>query len=267
MHATSEQLDSLAPTRPAAWRDRAPGHAVAVRQMFDRISPTYDVLNRLLSWGIDRRWRARALDVLARDLPEGPLLDSCAGTLDLSAAMAERLPGRAIVATDFARDMLRLGRRKALDTVCPVLGDAMRLPFASQRFAGVVCGFGMRNLADLREGVAEAHRLLAPGGTLVVLEFFRPTRFVTRAFHAFYARWLLPLVGGLVSRDAQAYGYLSRSMRDFVTRVEMERVLGDVGFGDVSGEDLTFGVASIVAGKKRSPGERASGPEARGGGT
>lgn len=215
--------------------------------MFDRISPTYDLLNRILSWGIDRRWRARALDVLAERLPDGPLLDSCAGTLDLSAAMAERFPARTLVAADFAGDMLRLGRPKA-PAAALALADAMRLPFASNSFAGVVCGFGMRNLGDLRAGVAEAARVLAPGGVLVVLEFFRPTRWVTHAFHAVYARGVLPLVGSLVSRDAEAYGYLARSMRAFVTRAEMEQALRDAGFGDTHGEDLTLGIASIVRG-------------------
>lgn len=226
-------------------------HAPAVRRMFDRISPTYDLLNRLLSWGVDRRWRERALDMLTDGLPEGPVLDSCAGTLDLTATLARRMPGRTLVAADFAGEMLRLGRAK-MQTAGPALAlaDATRMPFASGRFAGVACAFGMRNLGDVRAGIAEAHRVLAPGGVFVILEFFRPTHAPTRVFHAVYARAVLPWVGGLVSGDGEAYGYLSRSMRAFLSRVEMEEALREAGFSSVRGEELTFGIASLVRGVK-----------------
>jgi ubiquinone/menaquinone biosynthesis methyltransferase len=234
----------------------ATAHALAVRRMFDRISPTYDLLNRLLSAGTDRRWRERALSVLAQEAPEGPLLDSCAGTLDLAQGIAQRWPGRALVAGDFARAMLLAGREK-LDiapprAVSPLLAvfDAMRLPFASGAFAGVTCGFGMRNLADPLRGVAEAQRVLSPGGVFVVLEFFRPTRLPTRLFHAIYARAVLPLVGRLVSGDGEAYAYLSRSMRGFMTRAEFEQALRAAGFRQVRAVDLTFGIASLVWGVK-----------------
>jgi ubiquinone/menaquinone biosynthesis methyltransferase len=234
--------------------DRAPsvagGHALAVQGMFDRISPTYDLLNRLLSLGIDRRWRARALAVLQALAPDGPLLDCCAGTLDLAAAMQERWPHRPLVAVDFAREMLQRGRFKLRAGALPVVCDAMRLPFADATFAGMTCGFGLRNLADPLRGIAEALRVLEPGGVLVVLEFFRPTRVPTRLFHAVYGRGLLPLVGWLVSGDAEAYRYLSRSMRGFLTREELEQGMLRAGFREVRGVDLSLGVASIVWGVK-----------------
>jgi ubiquinone/menaquinone biosynthesis methyltransferase len=226
------------------------GHALAVRGMFDRISPTYDLLNRLLSLGIDRGWRARALEVLGRLASEGAVLDSCAGTLDLTAAIQARWPERTVVAGDFARAMLLAGRTKLIGQARTVACDALRLPFASGAFAAVTCGFGMRNLADPEQGLREAQRVLAPGGALVVLEFFRPVRLATRVFHACYGRGLLPLVGRLVSGDAQAYRYLSRSMRGFLTRGEFEAALTRAGFREVGGADLTFGVASIVWGVK-----------------
>lgn len=230
--------------------DSAAGHALGVRNMFDRISPTYDLLNRLLSLGIDRRWRARALDVLAARLPQGALLDSCAGTLDLSAAMERRWPERELIAADFARDMLLAGGAKLNARARTVQCDAMRLPFATASFAGMTCGFGMRNLSDPKRGVIEAARVLEPGGVFVVLEFFRPTRLPTRVFHAVYGRGLLPLVGRIVSGDADAYRYLSRSMRGFLTRAEFEQTLRDAGFREVHAEDLTLGIASIVWGVK-----------------
>jgi ubiquinone/menaquinone biosynthesis methyltransferase len=225
-------------------------HALGVREMFDRISPTYDLLNRLLSCGIDRRWRDRTLELLAAALPDGPLLDSCAGTLDLAAAMQRRWPERPLLALDFAREMLLTGRPKLGRGGLPLVCDAMQLPFADGTFAGMTCGFGMRNLAAPVQGVAEAFRVLKPGGVFVVLELFRPTRLRTRIFHALYGRGLLPLMGRLVSGDGEAYGYLSRSMRGFMTREQMQDALCGAGFRQVRGVDLTLGVASIVRGIK-----------------
>ncbi|MFI5307237.1 MAG: ubiquinone/menaquinone biosynthesis methyltransferase [Polyangiales bacterium] len=240
----------LLPELDARSEASAAGHARAVRGMFGRISPTYDLLNRLLSLGIDRRWRQRALDVLAAEVPEGPLLDSCAGTLDLAAALQKRWPGRALLACDFAAEMLLAGRAKVGAGARLLVCDAMRLPFASGSFAGITCGFGLRNLGDPLLGLTEAHRVLAPGGVLVVLEFFRPTRAVTRLFHAIYGRLLLPLAGRIVSGDTEAYAYLSRSMLGFLTRAELEQAMAAAGFERVRGMDLTLGIASIVWGIK-----------------
>jgi ubiquinone/menaquinone biosynthesis methyltransferase len=217
--------------------------------MFDRISPTYDLLNRLLSLGIDRRWRVRALAELARALPTGALVDLCAGTLDLSAAIHARWPGRALLSLDFARDMLLAGRNKlpAGATVC-IIADARQLPLASQSTAGVICGFGIRNVSDPQSALQEMARILKPGGVCVVLEFFRPSNPLTHAFHAVYGGLLLPLVGRLVSGDAEAYRYLSRSMQGFLSRREFEHALRAAGFERVESQDLSLGIASIVRG-------------------
>jgi ubiquinone/menaquinone biosynthesis methyltransferase len=237
----------LVPRVDARSAELATAHSHAVQRMFDRISPTYDLLNRLLSMGIDRRWRARALTALARDLPEGALLDVCAGTLDLSLAIRTRWPSRKLLSIDFARDMLLAGRSKVPSTFS-VVGDAMQLPVLSGSVAGFICGFGMRNLSDPSAGLREAARVLAPSGVCVVLEFFRPESFATRLFHAAYGRVLLPLVGRIVSGDGEAYGYLSRSMQGFMSRAEFEAAMRDAGFETVEGRDLTFGIASIVRG-------------------
>ncbi|MCG8555672.1 MAG: ubiquinone/menaquinone biosynthesis methyltransferase [Proteobacteria bacterium] len=233
---------------------RALGHGLAVRSMFDRIAATYDLLNRLLSFGLDRSWRNRALAALGARLdagaPPGPVLDLCAGTLDLSVLTLRRLPGRAVVATDFARDMLVRGRAKLRDRGHIAISDAQKLPFRERSFAGAICGFGMRNLAQPTLGLAEVHRVLKPKGALVVLDFFRPTRATTRAFHALYGQGVLPAVGALVSGDRHAYGYLARSMRGFVTRSEFAQAMRAAGFRDVCETDLTFGVASLVGGLK-----------------
>jgi ubiquinone/menaquinone biosynthesis methyltransferase len=220
-------------------------HAQAVRTMFDRISPTYDLLNRLLSMGIDRSWRTRALDLLAEKVPEGPLLDSCAGTLDLAQAIELRFPERRVLAADFAREMLVRGREK-VGRAALAVGDAMRLPVRDGVLAGMTCAFGMRNLSNTEQGLREAHRVLKPGGVFVVLEFYRPATLFMRLFHGIYARFVLPTVGFMVSRDKEAYGYLARSMKGFFTRQEFETLARKAGFSEVSGEQLSFGIASLV---------------------
>jgi ubiquinone/menaquinone biosynthesis methyltransferase len=213
--------------------------------MFERIAPTYDRLNSLMSAGIDRRWRNRAVAELA-GAPEGPVLDLCAGTMDFSAILARTRPRDRIVAVDFSPAMLEAGRSKAPRAEV-VVADAMSLPFADGEMAAVVCGFGMRNLADPIAGAREVRRVLRPGGVFVTLELFRPTRAATRAFHAAYARLVLPAVGGWLSGDRAAYAYLARSMAGFYTRREYERALcSDAGYVRVRGRDLTLGIASIV---------------------
>ncbi|MGH7268913.1 MAG: ubiquinone/menaquinone biosynthesis methyltransferase, partial [Polyangiaceae bacterium] len=212
--------------------------------MFERIAPTYDLLNRVMSAGIDRRWRTRAVAETG-DAPAGPVLDLCAGTMDLTAMLVRSRPGERIVAVDFSPAMLEAGRHKAPSAEV-VVADATALPFPDFTFAAVLCGFGMRNLADPMAGAREVLRVLRPGGVFVTLELFRPSRVTTRAFHAAYARVVLPAVGGLVSGDRGAYRYLASSMAGFLSREAYEQALGCAGFEGISGADLTLGVASIV---------------------
>jgi ubiquinone/menaquinone biosynthesis methyltransferase len=219
-------------------------HGNGARRMFQRIAPTYDRLNGVLSGGLDRRWRRRALEELALT-PRGPVLDLCAGTMDLTAELARRRPEERVVAVDFAEAMLEEGRHKAPRAEV-VVADATSLPFSSASFAAVVCGFGMRNLADARRGAEEVRRVLVPGGVFVTLEFFRPVRPSARLFHATYAKLVLPAVGGWLSGDGSAYRYLAKSMMGFLSRAEYEELLGRVGFQALRGFDLTLGVASIV---------------------
>ncbi len=231
-------------------------HAAEVRGMFDRIAPTYDRLNGLLSFGVDARWRRRAVRELrgltgGEPVVRGPVLDLCSGTLDLAALLVDAFPGERVVASDFSGEMLERGRHKA-PRAERVVADALRLPFEDGAFGAVVCGFGVRNLADPAQGAREALRVLRPGGRLVVLEFFRPTRRATRAFHRLYGDVVLPRFGAWVSGDAGAYGYLSRSMQGFLTRQEYETTLVAAGFAAVRGIDLTLGIASIVRADKPS---------------
>ena len=222
-------------------------HAGAVRGMFDRIAGTYDLLNVALSAGRDRRGREKAVRALARF--DGPVLDLCAGTLDLAALVSAARPKDRVVAADFSAAMLEAGRGKA-PRVETVVADALALPFEDATFGAVVCGFGVRNLSDLGAGVREVRRVLKPGGGFVTLELFRPTRALGRAAHASYGRVVLPLVGGLVSGERRAYDYLARSMKGFASRAEYEALLAREGFARVSGEDLTLGLAGLVTAER-----------------
>jgi len=223
-------------------------HASEVRSMFDRIAPTYDTLNGVMSLGIDRRWRRRAVRELRGAAP-GAVLDVCAGTMDFVPLLARAFPGERVVASDFSPEMLERGKGKAARAE-RVVADAMHLPFADGEFAKVTCGFGVRNLSDPRAGAREAYRVLGPGGRFVVLEFFQPERLVTRAFHKVYGDVVLPTVGGLVSGDRAAYAYLSKSMKAFLTRSAYEDVLREAGFARVRSFDLFMGIASIVVGDR-----------------
>lgn len=217
----------------------------SVRSMFDRIAPTYDLLNRSLSAGVDKAWRAE----LARGLraPVGRVLDLCAGTLDLGQMVWKEHPAAEIVAVDFSAQMLERGRGK-LPEVQLVVADALALPFEDESFDTAVCGFGVRNVSDLAACLREVRRVLRPGGAFAILEFFRPEQVATRLFHDLYNRRVLPAVGALISGDRDAYRYLAESMERFYSLDEAATLMTDCGYGEVGGRELLFGVASILQG-------------------
>ncbi|MDB4946485.1 MAG: UbiD family decarboxylase associated with menaquinone via futalosine [Labilithrix sp.] len=257
-YVAAPQATTAQPVARLDARKDAPQHADANRAMFDRIAPTYDVLNKLMSFGIDRRWRDKAIAVLKRPgSTPGPVLDLCAGTLDLAAMLEKALPGERIVACDFSPNMLERGKNK-ITRAEVVVGDALALPFEAGTFGSVICGFGMRNLADLRKGIREARRVLRPGGTFVTLELFAPKLLRTRAVHSAALRTALPMLGQVVAKDREAYAYLAESMEGFVSRAEYEQILREEGFDAVTAIDLTMGVAAIVTGTARAEVPRAA---------
>jgi demethylmenaquinone methyltransferase/2-methoxy-6-polyprenyl-1,4-benzoquinol methylase len=216
--------------------------------MFSAIAPRYDLLNHLLSLGIDRRWRRAAVDRLGWEArPDGLYLDACAGTLDLAAELARRrgFSGR-LVGADFAAPMLKLGRGKApRDRIRPVAADTLALPFRDGRFDGAMVAFGVRNLVDLDSGLAELARVLRPGARLVVLEFTTPVWAPFRALYLFYFQRLLPLVGRAISRHPTAYSYLPASVQDFPAPEALLERLRAAGFRDCGYSLLTGGIAAL----------------------
>lgn len=225
-----------------------------VRRIFSEIAPRYDLLNHVLSLNVDRAWRRRAVDALGwRDAPDGLYLDACAGTCDLSLELADRLEfqGR-VVAADFAWPMLSEGLEKLEGRrILPLCGDTLRLPVGEGIFHGAMVAFGVRNLSDLDAGMRELHRVLRPGGRLVILEFTLPTNPVVRAGYLFYFNRILPLVGRIVSGHPWAYRYLPESVKEFPEPPELGRRLENAGFREVEWTTLTLGIAAIHVATKR----------------
>ena len=236
----------------AARADAPVEHANGNREMFDRIAPSYDRMNKMMSLGIDRRWRARTVGMLRRvlDASKDPaVLDLCAGTMDLAAAIETSYPTARVIACDASPKMLAGGASK-VKRVEAVVGDALALPFADASFDAVVCGFGVRNLADLGKGMREVHRVLRPGGIFLTLELFQPRAATTRIVHGAGLKYVLPVMGAAFAGDRDAYAYLADSMAGFVTRPAYETMLADEGFARVNAVDLTLGMLAIVEGTR-----------------
>lgn len=225
-----------------------PSRAPAVRDMFARIAPGYDRANRLMSFGIDQLWRKVAL----RELGEpGDVMDLCAGTMDLSQALVPR--ARSVTAVDFCQEMLDAGQAKA-PSVRTICADARAIPLPDASLDSAIAGFGIRNVPEPERAVAEVARLLRPGGTFVVLDFFKPTTLLARLMAGSYNRVVLPILGGLVTGDSAAYRYLADSMGAWSDRASFEATCRAQGFGDVRGFDLFPPIASIVV--ARTPAAR-----------
>ena len=223
-----------------------------VRRMFDGIAGTYDVLNHLLSAGVDVVWRRRSIDALNPE-PGWRILDLATGTGDLGFEAAARGPGITVTGADVSLGMLRRGLAKRdgrSGQIAFTAGDAERLPFADATFDGLTIGFGIRNVAQLESGLAEMHRVLQEGGRLAVLEFSKPRAYVLRGPYFFYFRNVLPVVGRLVSKDPHAYSYLYESVMRFPEGQAFCDRLTGAGFVDVTQTRFTFGIATLYTGRK-----------------
>ena len=217
--------------------------AGAVRAMFDRIAPSYDLLNRVMTLRVDQAWRRRLLSAL-RPREGEAMLDLCAGTMDVADLARRRAPGLRVVGADFSFQMLHRGVEK---TRLPAAqADALALPFRAASFDLAAVTFGMRNLDSWEAGLRELARALRPGGRLGVLEFFRSESAGSRLVHGAYNRLALPVLGRILSPDPEAYRYLVASMERFASRAEFEDGARRLGFRDVRGETLFPGVCGLV---------------------
>ncbi len=223
-----------------------------IQQMFSRIAPTYDQANHALSFNQDIQWRKDSISQAAKDgFKPRQVLDLCAGTGDFALAVKQQWPEAKVTLADFAKPMLLLAKQKAGVGFDYLEADALKLPFQDFSFDAVVCGFGVRNLDSVEAGLKEIARVLKPGGKTVILEFFKPTGFLSKLAYTFYVSTILPMRGGAISKDKAAYDYLQKSSKQFLSLNDFKAVLEKNGFKDVQIKSQTMGVAaSLVAVRK-----------------
>jgi len=224
-----------------------------VRSLFDSIAKRYDLLNHMLSGGIDFYWRRKAIDEL-RELRPRRILDVATGTADFAIA-ALRVEPDQIVGVDIADEMLKIGRNKISsrgleDKIVLQSGEAEDLTFEDSLFDAAIVAFGARNFEHLEKGLAEMHRVLRKGGKIVVLEFSRPTAFPFKQIYFAYFRYILPLIGRIVSKHREAYTYLPDTVMTFPQGEDFLQILLKIGFTEARQQRLTFGIASIYVGVK-----------------
>jgi len=221
--------------------------------MFNNIAPKYDLLNHVLSMGIDRLWRKKAIGLL-KNISHERILDVATGTADFAIAASRLKPAR-IDGIDIAEKMLEAGRIKIRNLRLEKMinlerADSEEIPFDDNTFDAITVGFGVRNFENLEKGLSEMFRVLKPEGTAVVLEFSTPAAFPVKHLYLLYFTKVLPLIGRLVSRDHSAYSYLPESVKAFPSGSAFLDVYGKAGFRDLSYIPLTFGIASLYIGKK-----------------
>jgi demethylmenaquinone methyltransferase / 2-methoxy-6-polyprenyl-1,4-benzoquinol methylase len=215
-----------------------------VRSMFDRIAPVYDAMNRVMTAGLDQRWRREAAEAVVR--PGNRVLDSCCGTGDL--AIAAAAAGGNVTGIDFSRQMLERARRKAPDIEW-IEGDALALPFPDASFDAATVGFGVRNLSELDKGLRELRRVLRPGGRLAILEITRP-RGLLAPFYRLWFDVLIPAAGKVLPGGA-AYTYLPASVRRFPGPDELAGLVRGAGFDDVRWRTFAGGIVALHIGMAR----------------
>ena len=235
------------------YKDAADNKKSQVAQMFNSIAGKYDFLNHFLSAGVDIYWRKKAINYLAKVKPEY-ILDIATGTGDF-AIEALRLQPKKIIGVDISEGMLAVGRRKLEERkLSPLIelqtGDSEDLQFEANRFDAVMAAFGVRNFENLEKGLSEMHRVLKPGGQVVILEFSKPRAFPFKQGYNFYFKHILPVFGKLISKDRAAYTYLPESVQAFPDGPDFVTILNQVGFKNTAWHSLTFGISSIYVGTK-----------------
>ena len=224
-----------------------------VAEMFNNIAGRYDFLNHFLSMGIDKGWRKKAIAAAGSIHPKR-ILDVATGTADLAIAAASLQPAQ-INGIDIADQMLEVGRKKIADKnlshiISLQTADSIALPFPNGHFDVVTCAYGVRNFEHLEAGLTEMCRVLRPGGKIVVLEFSKPTSFPVKQIFGFYFRFILPLMGRMVSKHSRAYTYLPESVKAFPQGKEFTDILSRCGYKNAVARPLTFGITSLYVADK-----------------
>lgn len=235
------------------YKDSKLGKKEQVTRMFDTISGKYDGLNRVISFGIDVKWRKKVVRMI-RDIKPDAVLDIATGTGDLAINLAQT-GAKKIVGLDISSGMLEIGKRKVAgkglgDTIEMVLGDSEDLPFDNNSFDAVTVAFGVRNFENLEKGLAEICRVLRPGGRFVILETSVPTKTPYKQGYNLYTKHILPLIGKIFSKDRSAYAYLSESASVFPHGEKLNNILAKIGFIKVKHHPQTLGVATIYVASK-----------------
>lgn len=251
----SEEVSKRVGATPEGAKDRDSA-AAAVQQMFDEIAPRYDLLNHVLSAGVDSIWWRRTAESFDEILkrPEACVLDLCCGTGDMTAALLERRPANAapVTGVDFSHNMIERGRAKLVGRNAVFIeADALNLPLADASQDLVVSAFGFRNLADYAAGLREIRRVLRPEGQIGILDFGEPDGLLGRAYRLYFRR-VLPRIGSLISGSSGAYGYLPQSVERFPKPDAMCAMMREAGFADAVWTPYLFGVAGLFRGRASS---------------
>ncbi|MDX6181353.1 bifunctional demethylmenaquinone methyltransferase/2-methoxy-6-polyprenyl-1,4-benzoquinol methylase UbiE [Flavobacterium sp. Fl-77] len=236
------------------YKNSSLGKKEQVAQMFDTISGNYDNLNRVISFGIDIKWRKKVLKIVSDSQPAN-ILDIATGTGDLAILMAETKAEK-IIGLDISAGMLEVGQKKIEDKkltnrINLVLGDSEKIPFEDNYFDAITVSFGVRNFENLEKGFSEILRVLKPNGVFVILETSVPDKTPYKQGYRFYSKNILPIIGKLFSKDNSAYGYLSESAAAFPYGEALNNILRKIGFIDVVAMPQTFGVATIYSASKK----------------
>ena len=236
------------------YKNSSLGKKEQVTQMFDNISGSYDDLNRVISLGIDVKWRKKVIEIVAKNNPE-TILDIATGTGDL-AIMMTKTSAKKIVGLDLSAGMLDIGKQKIAaknlsDKIEMIQADSENIPYPDNHFDAITVSFGIRNFETLEKGLAEIYRVLKPNGTFVILETSVPTKFPFKQGYAFYTKLILPLIGKMFSKDKNAYGYLSTSAANFPFGETLTNILRKISFIDCVALPQTFGVATIYTATKK----------------
>jgi len=224
------------------------GKKEQVAKMFDAISKNYDGLNRIISIGIDVKWRKKVVKIVGKNKPK-QILDIATGTGDLALMMAELSPDK-IIGLDISEGMLAVGKEKIAkvnlsEKIEMVVGDSEEMPFDEDTFDAITVSFGVRNFANLDKGIKEIARVLKPSGVLVILETSNPMKFPFKQGYKLYTHLFLPIIGKLFSKDKVAYSYLSESANSFPFGAAFNNILQKNGFISTEDTPVTFGVATI----------------------